>query len=207
MALTSTGSKADTIAHGGSVSNASGQKGMMRVRTGSRIEYHDGTKWILDLSLPAFGNGKFNFNKGDATNVASSGSTPTANLATGSTSTTTYSINKTVTDGWVANKPPSGTIGWVDMALSANARTMTPLSKTGYTSITKKTIEGKDCYQYHHRSVGGKENFTIAGTSNSATSLDLHRDDYSATHHTALYKDEDGNTQHPTYVSYFLAIL
>ncbi len=207
MALISTGSKADTIAHGGLVSDASGSKGMMRVRTGGKIEYHDGSKWIADLSLPAFGNGTFNFTAGTATKVTKTGDTPSANLATSKTSTTTFSIDKTVTDGWLANKPPSGTIGWVDMAISCNPRNLTISSKTGYTAIAKLTRDGEEVYEYSHGSVGGTNKWTIGASNSAPAAKDPYKTYYSATQHTAHYTNEDGSTRHPVQASYFLAIL
>ncbi len=183
MALISTGSKADTIAHGGSVSDASGSKGMMRVRTGGKIEYHDGSKWIADLSLPAFGDGTFNFTSGDATEVTKTGDTPTSNLATSKTRT------------------------WVDMARSCNPRTLTIYSKTGYNSISKRTLGGEEVYEFSHRSVGGTNKWTLGASNSAPVAKDPYKTYYSATQHTAHYTNEDGSTRHPVQASYFLSIL
>jgi len=205
MALISTGTRADTIAHGAAVSNSSGQRGMMRVRTGSRIEYHDGTKWILDLSLPAFGNGTFTFTQGDGTKITKSGSTPTANLATSSTSTTSFAIDKTVTDEWVANRPPLGTIGWVDATIAVNPNNQTIFTSHNYSSVARLS---KGQYRYTHVNVGAANNKVYS----NANSTDVVVSPTSAANNTSTsyqvtYKNHDGDKRDPNYSAYFLAII
>lgn len=141
MALQSTGTGADIIAHGGSVNNSQGQRGSIRIKTGGYMQFHNGSRWLTDGSQVVWGDGNFNFNAGGGVTKLLSSRTGSANLADGQSRTTTFEVDSRTLNGWLGNDV-SARLGEGKIFAAANVNNKLGQLKSAYNvgSITKSGV-------------------------------------------------------------------
>jgi hypothetical protein len=138
MALQSSGTSADIIAHGGNVSNASGSKGDIRIKTNGYMQFHNGSRWITDGSQVVYGNGEFRVNGANGVKKTVTSRNGSANLATNQTRTSTYEFDTRTVNGWVGDGfLANAGAGKIFAAANCDNRSATKKASYNVSSVSK----------------------------------------------------------------------
>ncbi len=141
MALKSSGTGSDIIAHGGSVSNNQGSRGDIRVKTNGYLQFHNGTRWLSDGSQVTFGNGEIRVNGNNGVTKTLTSRNGTANLSTNQTRTSTYDFDTRTVNGWVGDGLlAQAGAGKIFAAANVDNRSAVKKSSYNVSSVTKRGV-------------------------------------------------------------------